>query len=123
MTEQEKKDIQQKINEVLAIVDCPICHHREFVIADSYFMNLANEDYTKSPMLYKRSIPAVGVICKSVRCSPQSIFAFRRATRFGLDPPKCLVYIRNTGQHTRASSLSIYPPRRISRFPPLLLFK
>ncbi|MBR1519705.1 MAG: hypothetical protein IJ635_00515 [Bacteroidaceae bacterium] len=64
MTEQEKKDIQQKINEVLAVTECPVCHHRDFIIADSYFMNIANDDYTKPQMPSKRTIPAIGVICK-----------------------------------------------------------
>ena len=58
----EKQRIISKIQNVIPYIECPICHNKNFIIADGYFNSSIQGD-VNGMTLGGPSIPSIGIIC------------------------------------------------------------
>lgn len=59
---EDKQRIISKIKNVIQDIECPICHNKNFVIADGYFISSIRGD-VNGMTLGGPSIPSIGIIC------------------------------------------------------------
>ena len=58
----EKQRIISKIQNIIPNIECPICHNKNFIIADGYFNSSIQGD-VNGMTLGGPSIPSIGIIC------------------------------------------------------------
>ncbi len=63
MTESEKQKIIKKLQEKGVKIDCPMCEHNNFIIADGYFNNPMHSDFQGGLVLGGPSIPTIAIVC------------------------------------------------------------
>jgi len=54
----------EKLAEVLPDLTCPMCHHKQFIMADGFIMDSMYSDYDKQRMADRKSMPSAAIICK-----------------------------------------------------------
>jgi hypothetical protein len=59
---EEKKKITEKLNERIKGLTCPMCKNHKFIIADGYFNNGLQTDFS-SLSIGGPSIPTISIIC------------------------------------------------------------
>ena len=65
LSKEDKQVIISKILEIIPNIECPICHNKQFIIADGYF-NSSIQGNLNGMSLGGPSIPSIGIICN--RC-------------------------------------------------------
>ena len=65
MIDKENKElVLKKLEGVLKILECPMCHHNQFIIADGFVHEKLYQKYDRINSDDKKSIPAIAIICK-----------------------------------------------------------
>ena len=64
LTEKEKLEIKEAFDKKVHNLTCPMCKHKNFTMADGYFLNTMQADIN-SVNLGGQAIPSVGIICSS----------------------------------------------------------
>lgn len=65
MIDKEIKElVLNKLEGVLKILECPMCHYNQFIIADGFVHEKLYQKYDRINSDDKKSIPAVAIICK-----------------------------------------------------------
>lgn len=66
LSQEEKQEIVNRLNERIHELTCPMCHQRGgFIIADGYFNNTMQDDI-KKVHIGGTSIPTIAIVCN--RC-------------------------------------------------------
>jgi transcription elongation factor Elf1 len=63
MPESDKQKIIKKLQEKGVKIDCPMCGHNNFIIADGYFNNPMQSDFQGGLVLGGPSIPTIAIVC------------------------------------------------------------
>ena len=62
LSQEEKKEIANRLNSRIHGLTCPMCRQHSFVIADGYFNNTI-QDNLNSINLGGSSIPTIAIVC------------------------------------------------------------
>ncbi|MBQ6605119.1 MAG: hypothetical protein IIX17_05915 [Tidjanibacter sp.] len=62
LTDIEKENIVNKLNERIKSIHCPMCHNSHFIIADGYFNHMLQVDLSQI-QIGGPNIPSVAIIC------------------------------------------------------------
>ena len=62
ISDTEKQAIIDKLNSRIQHLECPMCHSRNFIIADGYF-NSTIQPHLNGVVLGGPSIPNIGIVC------------------------------------------------------------
>lgn len=73
MNEDQKNIIKQKLLERAPVIECPICHHRKFVLLDGYLTENLQDDYHSVVVGGENIVPTIAIACK--HCGYVSQFA------------------------------------------------
>lgn len=65
LSEEEKKKIAAKLNEKGVRPGCPMCGHKNFILADGYFNHTIQGDIQSGLILGGPSIPTIAIICSN----------------------------------------------------------
>ncbi len=64
LSEDQKKNLIQTINSKVATLTCPMCKNHKFVLADGYFNNPMQTDFS-SISIGGPSIPSIAIVCSN----------------------------------------------------------
>ena len=62
LTKEQKDKIKVAFDSKIQSLTCPMCQNKSFVMADGYFNNTMQEDFS-ALIVGGQSIPTIGVIC------------------------------------------------------------
>ena len=63
MKSRDKEIMVKRLNEVIPVLECPMCHNRQFAILDGYLVFPVPEDYRISFLQTQKTLPAIAIIC------------------------------------------------------------
>ena len=62
ISQEEKKEIIQRLHVKIQSLECPMCHQHGFIIADGYFTNYL-QDSLSNMQIGGSSIPTIAIVC------------------------------------------------------------
>ena len=63
ISSQDKQKILEAIIKKVPHMECPICHHQQFTIADGYVVDSIQDDYKKIILGSGKMIPSILLVC------------------------------------------------------------
>lgn len=63
--EDQKTTIVEELNKRIQNLQCPICSHKEMILADGFFNHPLSKDLSGNLVIGGPSIPTVATVCKN----------------------------------------------------------